>query len=96
MSSSLWTRSPRSPRFLLAVLLASSLTMSSGCGTPVIKTDTSPCNRPELTTRPGPLPQLESKAVREAVKNHIAVDKAYAELRERHDGLATCVEENSR
>lgn len=81
---------------LLAVLLVCSLTLSYGCGTPVIKTDTSPCNRPELTSRPNPLPQLQTKDVRAAVKNHLQVTEEFTKLRNRHDGLARCVEENSR
>lgn len=85
------------PKSLLAALLLSLLTTSFGCGTPVIKVDTSTCNRPEWTKRaPEELPPLTSKVPKEALKNHEAVVNEYRDLKDRHDPLAECVEVNSR
>lgn len=99
--SSVKSYSPSRPSRLrrllpMVVLLVISTLASYGCGTPVIKVDTSPCNRKELTERGKDLPLLESPSVRAAVKNHIEVTREYAELRNRHNGLVDCVEENSR
>lgn len=83
-------------RPLLAVLLCSLTMMNSGCGTPVIKVDTSPCNRKEWTARAETLPPLQDRSVRGAVRNHVEVTKQYNALGERHAALAECVEVNSR
>ena len=83
-------------RSLLAVPLVLSLLTSYGCGTPVIKMDTSACNRAELTERGKDLPSLPTPDVRSALRNHIDVTHEYHALRNRHDGLAKCVEENAR
>lgn len=82
---------------LAAVTLLSLAMMSSGCGTPVIKVDTSTCNRPEWTKRsPSTLPPLETKDGKAATKNHNAVTTEYFDLKDRHDAISECVEVNSR
>ena len=83
----------------LAVPLGALTLLIAGCGTPVIKVDTSPCNRPELTAPAKTLPLLteEQAATQKGLTdNHLAVTREFYTLRERHLGLAACVEDNSR
>lgn len=94
-SSSASRLSRRLLRLPLVVLLGLSMLVSSGCGTPVIKVDTSPCNRPELTRRAPAIPDT-TEDVRAAVKNHAEAMQDYHSLANRHAGLAKCVEDNSR
>lgn len=84
---------PRAPRLLVPLLVLA--TVSCACGTPVMKTTTAVCNRPEWTA-PGPqkLPRLQSPDLRDAVKNHNAITTEYFALKGRHDALSECVEVN--
>lgn len=91
-------RRPFAGSLLASVLLIAPLAMmSSGCGTPVIKVDTSTCNRAEWTKRaPEALPLLDTKDTKAATKNHNAVTNEFFDLKDRHDALSECVEVNSR
>lgn len=72
--------------------------MASGCGTTLVKvSDTAACNQPEWTQRASKtLPPLRDGTGGAALESYVGAAEEYHVLRERHEGLADCVEKNTR